>query len=376
MAEITREGLDQARAPAHAVAAEPQQTAHGAFAAVGDDTDVAAVVVDAGGLIIEATAAAAAMLGFSHAALAGRSLQSLGAEGWHWAVSNALLRLASGSSEPFNLLLLGRSGRQSFVQMIPRPRLRQFGSDSQHLLVWREQRRQSRSGPVSPSEAELRRLAYALLESHEGERLRVASDLHDGVAPLVITAKFFIEGALARLKSGEPQEAAALMEGTVARLRDVLSEVRRITVELRPSSLQDLGLLPTITWYCRDFGQARPPLNVACDVRVSEAMVPAELKLQIFRILQEALNNVGRHAGATEARVSLLASGDELSLRVEDNGVGFDAERVLHGDVCLVGVGLHSISKRVDATHGRLVIHSRPGHGASLIVSWPLPTAA
>ncbi len=355
--------------------ADRPMSAHAAFVEVGSSNDVAAVVVDAHGEIIEATEVAAAMLGYETAALVGKSLQDLGADGWRWSISNALLRLASANPKPFNLQLVGRSGRRALIEMIPRPNLRQQGVQRLHLLVWREQRLHSRQTPVSAGEAELRRLAFALLDTQDDQRSRIASDLHDGVGPLVIAAKFFAEGAIARLNARDTHQAASMLETAVARLRDVLSEVHRITVELRPNSLNDLGLLPTITWYCRDFGQLRPQMKLGCELRVHEERIPAELKLQIFRILEEAMRNVGRHSGATEASVALVGERQELVLRIEDNGCGFDAGRVLNAEAGGMGVGLHSIAKRVDGTSGRLEIRSEAGKGTTIVARWPLRAA-
>jgi two-component system NarL family sensor kinase len=159
-------------------------------------------------------------------------------------------------------------------------------------------------------------------------------------------------------------------------LRNVLTELHRITAGLRPSSLDDLGLLPTITWYCRDFVQLRPRLKIRCDLRTAEDEVPAELKLQIFRIVEEAIRNVGEHAAATEAAVSLVSADGQLVLRIEDNGTGFDADRVLRGDVRLLGIGLQSIAKRVDGTGGRMEVRSVAGDGTTIIARWPLASRA
>jgi two-component system NarL family sensor kinase len=296
----------------------------------------------------------------------------MAAEGWSWVVQNALLRIVSGSVDPFELLLRGRSGRRTLVQMIPRPLIRNGGA-VQYLIVWLEQR--SGSGPQPPpseSEAELRRLAYALLKTHENERGRVASELHDGVAPLVTMAKFMVEDALARIARGAPAEATTLLTNTVARLRDALADVRRISTDLRPSSLDDLGLLPTIEWYCRQFGQAFPDVQVSCDLRTGEAAIPEQLKLDIFRIVQEALTNVGRHAHASAARVALGQVNERLQLHVEDNGRGFDTGPMRRGEAGLTGVGLLSIRKRVDATGGMLTLESSPLRGTVLGAAWML----
>lgn len=334
-----------------------------------DEGAVAAIAVDSYGRVLEATSGAAAMLGLEPADLHGRTLSDMAADGWSWVVQNALLRLVSGQVDPFELLLCGRSGRRTLVQMIPRPLVRNGGA-LQYLMVWIEQRGTGQSPPSNESEAELRRLAYGLLKTHEDERGRIASELHDGVAPLVTMAKFMVEDALGRMARGAHAEATQLLVNTVARLRDTLADVRRISTDLRPSSLDDLGLVPTLAWYTRQFNQAFPHLRVTADLRADEPSIPDPLKLDIFRIVQEALTNVGRHAQATETRVVLALVDGQLTLRVEDNGRGFDAGPLRRGDPGLMGVGLHSISKRVDATGGRLMIESSPLTGSAIGATW------
>jgi two-component system NarL family sensor kinase len=342
-----------------------------------DDGAVAAVVVDESGRLIEATSGAASMLGFGRAELRGRSLHDLVADGWGWVVQNALLRLTSGAVDAFDLMLRGRSGRRTLVQMIPRPMTAAAaeGRGMQFLMVWLEQRRNAEPVPMSAPEAELHRLAYGLLRSHEAERSRVASELHDGVAPLVIMAKFMVEDALARLARGAQREAIDLLNGSVTRLREALTDVRRISTDLRPSSLDDLGLLPTLQWYCRSVTEAYRTLHVATYLPLEEAAIPDALKVEIFRIVQEALSNVVRHARATEAKVTLEIVDDRLQLKVEDNGVGFEVEPLLRGAGPLLGVGLHSIRRRIDATHGAMLLDSAPWRGTLVGASWPLRAA-
>jgi two-component system NarL family sensor kinase len=347
-------------------------------AALGGDDAIAAVLVDELGRVLEATSPAAAILGRRPAEIAGRDLQELVVDGWNWVVRNALLRLASGSYDPFELLLRGRSGRRSLVQMIPRrlPMNPAPGEPKQYMLVWLEQRQDDARGPITASEAELRRHAYGLLKTHEAELGRVASELHDGVAPLVVMAKFMIEDAVARLGRGAQREAADLMVTTVARLREVLAEVRRISTELRPSSLEDLGLLPTIEWHCRNVAQTYHQLRLTTDLAVEESLIPEALKLDIFRIVQESLNNVVRHARATEVRVVLRAAEGRLQLQIEDNGIGFEVETLLRGTSGHLGLGLHSMRKRADATRGALNIESSPWRGTRVEANWPLNAGA
>jgi two-component system, NarL family, sensor kinase len=330
---------------------------------------VAAVWLDRDGRIREATSSAASMLGFEPPTLVGRQLADLAAEGWRTAAEMASARVQFGSTDSFELLLRGRSGRQTFVQMTAQSQPFPDGQAGS-VVAWSERRlrRRTRSDP-NPGNLELRRLAYGLLRTQEAERMRVAGELHDDVAPLVVMVKYMIEDAQARLARGAAEEAAEVMNGATSRLRDVLSELRRISTELRPRLLDDLGLGPTLQWYCRGFEEACQSVAVKCRISVEEREIPEELKLEVFRIVQEALSNVAQHAHASRVNVSLVRLGNELRLAIDDDGVGFDAE---HEAEQGVGLGLHAIRKRVDATGGALVVETAPRKGVRISAGWKL----
>jgi len=333
---------------------------------------VAAVWLDREDRIREATASAAAMLGLEAPALVGRQLADLAAEGWRTAAEVAAARVRFGSTDGFELLLRGRSGRQTLVEMTAQSQPFPNGEPGS-VVAWSERRLRRRGRTEStPADLELRRLAYGLLRTQEAERMRVASELHDDVAPLVVMIKYMIEDAQARLGRGAADEASEVMTGATARLRDVLAELRRISTDLRPRLLDDLGLGPTLQWYSRGFEDACPSLAVKCRIAAEERDIPDELKLEVFRIVQEALSNVAQHAKTNRVHVSLVRLGDELRLAIDDDGVGFDPAHVAaHG----LGLGLHAIRKRIDATGGTMVLETAPHKGARLTASWKIADA-
>ncbi len=330
---------------------------------------IAAVWLDRQDRIREATASAAGMLGFEPQALVGRQLADLAAEGWRTAAEVAAARVRFGSTDSFELLLRGRSGRQTLVEMTAQSQPLPNG-EAGAVVAWAERRLRRRSRTeATAGDVELRRLAYGLLRTQEAERMRVASELHDDVAPLVVMIKYMIEDAQARLARGSSDEASEVMNGATARLRDVLDELRRISTDLRPRLLDDLGLGPTLQWYCRGFEDACPSLTVRCRLSAEERDIPEDLKLEVFRIVQEALSNVAQHAHANRVNVSLVRLGDELRLAIDDDGVGFDPARVAEQGL---GLGLHAIRKRIDATGGTFAIETAPHRGARLSATWKL----
>jgi two-component system NarL family sensor kinase len=335
---------------------------------------VAAVaLLDESGRIVDITADAAAMLGHGPEALLGRALTELAAPGWKTVAEGISARILFGATEPFEVMLCGRSGRKTLVQMRAREIDMPTLPSGTHVVAWSQRLpRTNGSGTSCKNDLELRRLAYGLLTNHEEERSRVAAELHDGVFSLVSMAKLMIEEGLQRLRNGSQAQATEALANALGTLRDVSNEVRRISMELRPRLLDDLGLLPTIEWYCRTFSEACPGTHLERHLAAEEARIVGPLKLEIFRILQEALSNVAQHAAARNVVVELVQEGTELRLSITDDGVGFDAAQLVFGNACLLGVGLQSIRKRICATGGQLILESNLGEGTTIGAVWQL----
>jgi two-component system NarL family sensor kinase len=332
---------------------------------------LAAVRIDSDGRIVEATSDAAALLGYTPQELTGRTLADLAAPGWRAAAEDATSRILRGALVSRDLLLCGRSGRRTLLRMSARPTDGRAGGE--HLVGWTQVPGDPELATVPDGAGEeLRGIGYELLSTQEAERTRVAGELHGAVAPLVIMAKFMVEDALQRLLRGAHSEAADVLLQVTGRLRDVIDEVRRISTQLRPSLLDDLGLLPTIEWFCRRCEQAYRTLRIERAIDVAETDVPGALKLDIFRIIEEALTNVAQHAHARCVRITLARHGDELQLTISDDGCGFDAAQLQHGNAGLLGAGLQRIKERVDGTHGRLLLESTPLAGTVIGAAWTL----
>jgi len=331
-------------------------------------SSAAAIRLDPQGRISEATVSAAAMLGFEPQELRGRSLKELAIEGWQAAAEVAAARVRFGATESFELALRGRSGRRTLVEMTARA-----GADGHDgaVVAWSERRVRRNSG-AQDAEADLKRVAYGLLHTQEAERMRVALELHDEVSPIVIMVKYMIEDAVGRLNPEAAAESGKILNEAAARLRDVISELRRISTDLRPKLLDDLGLLPTLEWYCRGVEEACSDVHVECHLAVAESQVPHALKLDIFRIVQEALSNVINHAKARRARLSLHTSMNELILVIEDDGEGFDLGMATSRRDGSLNLGLQSIRKRVEATGGRLLLESIGQRGTRIGGAWRL----
>lgn len=329
----------------------------------------ATVCLDTEGHICEASQAAAAMLGYEPMALSGRTLIDLAAQEWRDAAVVASARVRYGATDSFELMLRGRSGRMSLIEMAAHPVVDARGEPQAFMVAWAHRRVGKRPGHEA-AEGELRRLADALLRSREQERRGVATRLHDDLAPTLVMVKYVIEDALQRIRGGELGDMVRPLTAAAARLRDVIADLRDISTELHPHLLDDLGLIPTLEWYCRGFEEAHPGVTMVRALSAPERDVPADLKVDIFRIVQDALGNVARHSNATAVKLSLVEEDGELRLSVEDNGSGFDP--ALASAPARGSVGLASIRKRIDATGGRMVLDTGPRRGTRIAAAWHL----
>ncbi|WP_322011637.1 cache domain-containing protein [Paraburkholderia sp. J12] len=230
------------------------------------------------------------------------------------------------------------------------------------------------------TDAKLKRLAQQVVESQEEERARLSRELHDGISQMLVSVKLLLESALARLERGEtrtPAAEASLATG-LTRLADTLREVRRISHALRPAMLDDLGLAAALEQLTRelgaesgvqiDFSQAGP---AASPLPMRAAVLPDAVNTVLFRIAQEALTNIVRHAQAPRATLTLELARGGVTLTVADNGRGFNVEEAQADP--RAGLGLRNMRERLESLGGRLTLSSRPGH--TVLTAW-VPVAA
>lgn len=221
------------------------------------------------------------------------------------------------------------------------------------------------------SEKELRLLSSQLLTAQEKERRRIALDLHDNVTQALVALKLKIEHAMVEVDTDD-KKMAELEQRLLPIVQDSIEEVRSMYMRLRPSILDDLGLTATLTWLWRDFQDTNPDIHIHREINIVDSEIPDSLKIIIFRVIQEALNNIVRHSKADQVEVTLSKENDSVELVVQDNGIGFSIEDVLSVDDSLRGMGLSSMKERVELTEGKLTINSGSGEGTQVIASWPI----
>ena len=217
------------------------------------------------------------------------------------------------------------------------------------------------------AERELRSLHARVISAQETERKRLARGLHDGVGQILSGVKFRMESLPGEI--GLSGKAAAKIIEVGGVLNRAISEIRRVSQNLMPSELVDLGLESALRTLCREFKE-RAGVRVTLRTGHVPPDVAPDLTLAIFRIAQEALNNVEKHSKATVATIDLSRKGKEIVLVVSDNGIGFTlgGNRPPDGR----GIGLGSMRERAESVGGSIELYSEPGAGTRLSVHAPL----
>jgi two-component system sensor histidine kinase UhpB len=219
--------------------------------------------------------------------------------------------------------------------------------------------------------AELRSVASQVINAQEEERKRISRELHDDTAQ-VLFAQLLRLTALKASPNTEVRGTAATLEEMTA---EALEGVRRMAMELRPPALDDLGLQATLADLAQRFSEQ---LGIPIDYqpRGPRGRLPAEVELVLYRVAQEALTNVAKHAGAGRVWIDLDRGPHDVTLSVQDDGRGFEPAEETRRDGRGLGLGLFGMAERVALVGGCFTIWSRPGRGTEIFAFIPLPGAA
>lgn len=206
-----------------------------------------------------------------------------------------------------------------------------------------------------------------VIEAQEIERRRLAGDIHDGISQRLITLSYRLDAAARAVGDDDEAQASRHLDEARELAELTLEEARAAISGLRPPVLDDLGLAGGLASLARSM----PQLNLELDL--SDARLPEHIELALYRIAQEGLQNVVKHAAATRTRLRFAVDGDIARLEIVDDGVGFDTfENPLGGDE-MGGYGVLSMAERAELVGGRLNIRSRPGAGTAVTATIPLP---
>lgn len=214
-----------------------------------------------------------------------------------------------------------------------------------------------------------------VIEAQELERRRLAGDIHDGISQRLVTLSYRLDAAAQAAKSIDDRSALTEQLDRARELAELtLQEARAAISGLRPPVLDDLGLSGGLASLARSI----PQVDVRTDL--ADVRLPDHIELALYRIAQECLQNVVKHAKATEARLTFTVdsgdNGDVARLEIVDDGVGFDTLEHPLGSDEMGGYGLLSMAERAEIVGGRLNIRSRPGSGTAVTATIPVPSSA
>jgi signal transduction histidine kinase len=216
---------------------------------------------------------------------------------------------------------------------------------------------------------QLQQLLTETVNVQDRERRRIAQDMHDGINQLLVGAMLELKSGRDRLTNNNFQGVDDSLEAVQNILHRVEAEIRQVVHDLHPPTLDALGLAPAIRRYAERFEQYS---NIPCTVTVSgePSRLTPDAEICIYRLMQEALQNVSAHSQANGATVTINFLPDSLELTIQDNGRGFDFESLQQNDQ--VHLGLFSMRERAERLNGDLIVQSRPGQGTKIEVTVPI----
>ena len=224
---------------------------------------------------------------------------------------------------------------------------------------------------LKETEARLRLLSSQHLQAEEQERKRIAREIHDSLGQSLSAVKFGIENAVLQMKGKGVDEARLdLLQPLIGLVKNTLEEVRRIIMDLRPSTLDDIGILATISWFCREFENLYHDIHIEKNIEVKEEEIPVSIKTVIYRVMQEALNNVSKHSRASRVILCLRKTDSRLELILEDNGRGFNDKKASSLVSLERGFGLASMRERVELSGGSFELKAQKGLGTRIRAVW------
>jgi signal transduction histidine kinase len=232
-----------------------------------------------------------------------------------------------------------------------------------------EIRVQERTAELGKANEELRLIPGKLIAAQENERKRIAGELHDSIGQTLAALKFHIEHIYITLKNEKTEAALDLVDRMVPVLQRSIDETRAIYMGLRPRMLEDMGVVVTLQWFCRELQNLYPVMHIEPEIGIEEDEVPEHLKIAIFRITQEALNNSAKYSKAEWVDLSLTKKDGAIELIIADDGIGMDLEYIIQSTTAK-SLGLTGMKERAELTGGRFSIESAQNDGTAVKVIW------
>jgi PAS domain S-box-containing protein len=269
------------------------------------------------------------------------------------------------SSENFETQLQRQSGEQFWALIFVNTLSDSAGTPIGRLISIADISRQK------GAENKLRILSTKLIDARERERKHIAQDLHDSIGGKLTGLKYSLENIASDLSPGPGSIEGTLME-TVGVVRSTIEEVQRITKNLHPSILDDLGLVSAVRDYCREFQHFYPSIRVHLKFDMDEQRVAESIKILVYRVFQEAMNNVAKHSNAKNVVVYMNNSARKNVLMIKDDGKGFEPKCAVVASGSFENFGLESMRERAELFGGKFILHSAKGKGTKIMASWLL----
>jgi PAS domain S-box-containing protein len=238
----------------------------------------------------------------------------------------------------------------------------------QQLTESLEQKVKERTAELEKANKTLQEISLRLLSAHEEERKRLAGEIHDSIASCLNAVKYKID--ILQQIGKESNITAEALISVIPVIQEGIEECRRMQQDLRPSMLDDLGLLATLSWFCRRYQTIYTGIKVELEQTLEEKDIPDSLKIVFFRVIQEGMNNIAKHSKGDLAHLSLQKKNGRIELVLEDNGRGFDLGKVLGVETTKRGFGLTSMKERTELSGGSFAIESVEGKGTTIRASW------
>jgi signal transduction histidine kinase len=238
-----------------------------------------------------------------------------------------------------------------------------MASFSTRKILKLENQARLRYEEVADARGQLKDLSARLIQAQEAERRALSRELHDEVGQSLSAVLMELRNLSAGLKGRSEEQSRNHVETVKGLVENTVRVVRNMALLLRPSMLDDLGLIPALKWQARESAK-RMSMDVTVATELDSDDLPDEYKTCIYRVVQEALHNCARHSLATTVRILVEQHPERLSLIIQDDGQGFDVRH-------MKGLVLLGVQERVAQLGGTCNIHSKPGRGTTLTVELP-----
>ncbi|MFZ1199661.1 MAG: PAS domain S-box protein [Desulfobacterales bacterium] len=216
----------------------------------------------------------------------------------------------------------------------------------------------------------VKQMAQHTIRAMEKDRRALSKEIHDSIGGSLAAVKIMLETRLLDFDRLPPDGIISL-ENIIGYLADAIQEIRRISYQMRTLVLDDFGLAAALSENIKKFKEVYPKIDIVSAIDITEEGISDDIKIVVYRVVQEALNNIGKHSGADRATIVLSESKERLALRIEDNGRGFDFAKAMDTYQPLQGYGMYSMKERIEICKGTFEVTSAPGKGTLLTSSIP-----